>query len=105
MSEIEDKTASLLAALWQRNRPLVEERIAVLERADGAAVAGPLSEELRREAQSNAHKLAGALGMYGYDKGTLIARQIEMLLESATPDAGRLHGLIGELRVAIFPQG
>jgi HPt (histidine-containing phosphotransfer) domain-containing protein len=105
MSEIEDKTASLLEALWQRNRPLVEERVAVLDQADAAAGAGPLNEDLRKEAQSNAHKLAGALGMYGYDEGTLIARQIEVLLESATPDAGRLNGLIGELRAAIFPQG
>ena len=103
MSDAEDKTASLLTALWLRNRPIIEERIAMLEKA--AAATGPLSEEARKEAQGSAHKLAGALGMYGYDEGTRIARQMEQLLETVTPDSARLGGLIAELRGTIFPDG
>lgn len=105
MSEAEDKTASLLAALWLRNRPIIEERMTTLAVASTAAAAGPLKEEMRKEAQSSAHKLAGALGMYGYDEGTRIARQLEQLLESATPETARLSGLIAELRGTIFPNG
>ena len=103
MSEAEDKTKALLAALWLKNRPIVEERLATLDEA--AAVAGTLSEDQRKTAQGTAHKLAGALGMYGYDEGTRIARLLEQLLESATPEPERFRGLIAELRAAVFPEG
>lgn len=103
MTDAEDKTASLLAALWVRNRPIVEQRIAVLDQAATAAANGPLTEELRAEANSSAHKLAGALGMYGYDEGTQIARSLELMLGATTPDAARLNELIAELRASIFP--
>jgi HPt (histidine-containing phosphotransfer) domain-containing protein len=103
MSDSEDKTKALLAALWLKNRPIVEERLAALDEA--AAVVGTLSEDQRKEAQGTAHKLAGALGMYGYDEGTRVARLLEQLLDSARPEPVRFRGLIAELRAAIFPEG
>jgi len=105
MSEIEDKTAALLAQLWVKNRPIVEERLATLDRASAAAVSGQLNDELRKEAAQAAHKLAGALGMYGYDECTRIAREIDALLSSEMPGAARLGALIAELRAAVFPEG
>jgi len=106
MIDSDEKTASLLAEIWQRNRPLVEERLALLDRAAAAAAAGALNLEPRAEAGGAAHKLAGSLGMYGYDEGTRIARQIEvLLLGDATLDAARLGTLVAELRRAIFPEG
>jgi HPt (histidine-containing phosphotransfer) domain-containing protein len=104
MSEAEDKTAALLATLWVKNLPIVEERLGTLERAAAAAVSGGLSDELRGEAAQTAHKLAGALGMYGYDEGTRIARELEALLSSEGPDAARLGELVRELRKAVFPE-
>jgi HPt (histidine-containing phosphotransfer) domain-containing protein len=103
MSEAERKTESLLAALWVKIRPMVEERLATLDAAAVAAASGTLSEAQRTEASSAAHKLAGSLGMYGYDEGTVVARKIEALLGEAAPDAGRLRELNGELRRAVFP--
>jgi HPt (histidine-containing phosphotransfer) domain-containing protein len=103
LSDAADKTAALLAALWVRIRPLVEERLATLDQAAAAAAAGTLSDGLRAEAAGSAHKLAGSLGMYGYDEGTRIARELEVLLGGANPDAARLSGLIAELRGAVFP--
>jgi HPt (histidine-containing phosphotransfer) domain-containing protein len=105
MSDAADKTAALLAALWQRNQPLVSERLAILDRAADAAAVGTLDEGLRNEAVSAAHKLAGSLGMYGYDEGTRIAREMEVLLGGAAPDGARLQLLCGELRAAVFPEG
>lgn len=99
MTDAEDKTASLLAALWLRNRPVVEERMAKL---DHAAATFPLREESRTEAVISAHKLAGSLGMYGYEEGTRIAREIELLLDSEALDRARLRRLIAELRSVIF---
>jgi HPt (histidine-containing phosphotransfer) domain-containing protein len=105
MTGADDKTASLLAALWLRNRPLIEERLALLGRAAAAAAAGTLSEEQCDEASHTAHKLAGSLGMYGYDEGTRIAREMEVLLGTDAPDAAQLETLIAELRKAVFPEG
>jgi HPt (histidine-containing phosphotransfer) domain-containing protein len=105
MSQAEEKTASLLAALWVKIRPMVEERLALLDAAAVAAASGTLSEAHRTEAYSAAHKLAGSLGMYGFDEGTAVARKIEALLGEAAPDGAQLKELNAELRRAVFPQG
>jgi HPt (histidine-containing phosphotransfer) domain-containing protein len=102
---IQEKTASLLASLWLRNRPLLEERLATLDHAASCAAAGTLFEELREEAADTAHKLAGSLGMYGYDQGTRIARQLELLLDYPTPDPTQIRTLTNQLRHTLFPIG
>jgi HPt (histidine-containing phosphotransfer) domain-containing protein len=99
----QEKTAALLASLWLRNRPLVEERLATLDRAASHAAAGELEEDLREEAADTAHKLAGSLGMYGYDDGTRLARQLELLLDYPTPDPAQIRTLANQLRQTIFP--
>ena len=104
MSDAADKTADLLAALWLRNLPVVEERLGVLNRAAAAADAGALDAALREEALTCAHKLAGSLGMYGYDEGTRFARELEVLLNAGSSDGPRLLRLCGELRKAVFPE-
>ena len=102
MSDATDKTTALLAKLWIKIQPIVEDRLTVLDRAAAAAGQGPLSDELRKEAQSNAHKLAGALGMYGFDEGTRISRELEHLLERGAPEPDRLTGLVAELRATLM---
>jgi HPt (histidine-containing phosphotransfer) domain-containing protein len=101
MTEAADKTAALLAGLWVRVRPIVEERLVALDRAAAAANDGSLPDAQRAEAASAAHKLAGSLGMYGYDEGTRVARAIEVLLDRGAPDAVRLSALVAELRGTI----
>ena len=103
MSDLKDTTDLLLAKMWLRVRPLVEERLVTLDQAAAAASSEALDPELQKEAASSAHKLAGSLGMYGYDEGTRVAREIEVLLGGETPDAARLKGLIADLRVALLP--
>jgi HPt (histidine-containing phosphotransfer) domain-containing protein len=83
-----------ISALWQRNRPLFQERLALLDRA----AAGPLTPALRGEAIAIAHKLAGSLGMFGFHDGTRIARELEAHLESPAPDTATLTTLTAELR-------
>jgi HPt (histidine-containing phosphotransfer) domain-containing protein len=105
MTDSDEKTALLLASVWQRNRGLVEERLALLDRAAAMAEAGTLVDDLRQEACGTAHKLAGSLGMYGYDEGTRIARELEVLLDQAAPDPVLLGDLATALRKAILPTG
>ena len=75
----------LLATVWQRNLPLLRARLAHLESAAQLAETGLLPSATRQEAASIAHKLAGSLGMFGYLRGTEIARELEVLLD--VPDA------------------
>ena len=51
MTDAEEKTAALLATLWVKIRPLVEERLATLDEAAAAAKAGSLADDLRKEAR------------------------------------------------------
>jgi len=103
MPQAAEKTEALLAALWVRNRPVVEERLTSIDQAIVAAANGTLTTELREEAADNAHKLAGSLGMYGYHRGTMLAREVEILLDYRTPDHPRLTTLVAELRQTLFP--
>lgn len=94
------KTASMLGDLWTRKRPVVEERLTILE----CAATGPLTEPLRVQARDVAHKLAGSLGMFGFPQGTEIARELELILESPSPDPASIGRLTTQLRQILFPQ-
>jgi HPt (histidine-containing phosphotransfer) domain-containing protein len=95
-----EKTKTLLADLWRRNRPTIEERLAILDRA---ATANPLSEELHAAALDVAHKLSGSLGMFGFEQGTILARELEEMLRTPGPDAARLAELVRQLREMLLP--
>jgi HPt (histidine-containing phosphotransfer) domain-containing protein len=110
----EAKIDALLTVLWERNLPTLRERLDTLDRAAAAAASGHLTEASRAEALGIAHKLSGSLGMFGYHRGTEIARQIEALLappapntpspDTLAPDApARLGALVTELHDTLFP--
>lgn len=63
----------------------VGSRIAVLEQATNALTVGTFDVELRQKAKQEAHKLAGAMGSFGFAKGSLLANEIEHMLEGSTP--------------------
>lgn len=104
MSEAAAKAEALLAKLWVRIQPIVDERLGILDRASLAVAQGTLTDDLRKEAQSSAHKLAGSLGMYGFDEGTRVARELEAMLDAGVPERSRLSALVAELRAAVVPK-
>jgi HPt (histidine-containing phosphotransfer) domain-containing protein len=61
----------MLRAVWERSLPVIGERLAE-----------------RELASSNAHKLAGSLGMFGFMGGSEVARLIETMLEAEGPVDG-----------------
>lgn len=98
-TDVAAQTEALLAELWERNLHIVKERLLTLDRAAAMASAGSLTEDAREEALNISHKLAGSLGMFGYHRGTEIARELELLfrtLPPASPD--RITPLTMELR-------
>ena len=92
----------LLTRVWRQSLPLFRERVAYLESAALRAHAGILTGGDRTEAFNIAHKLAGALGMFGYPHGTEISQQLELLLSGDNPlDPPTLTRLTAELRASV----
>jgi HPt (histidine-containing phosphotransfer) domain-containing protein len=88
--------------LWVKFLPQIQERVATLESSQVALAAGTLSNDKRAEANAVAHKLAGVLGTFGLTKGTILAREAEIIYsgepETDPAAAGRLAEISSELR-------
>ena len=91
--------------LWVRFLPEMMDRIGVLETAAAAFTAGTLTFSQQEQANSAAHKLAGVLGTFNLTKGTVLARQLEVLYSQENgPDTEHgleLTSLAAELRTMV----
>jgi HPt (histidine-containing phosphotransfer) domain-containing protein len=97
-----DQIDEILAQLWRKNLPTIRERLDLMDKFSTAAASGSLDEPTRLEALSIAHKLAGSLGMYGYQQGTEVASKMERILKSPTPETlVTLHTLANDLRKSL----
>lgn len=98
------KTDALIAELWQRHLPTLKERLDILDQIAASAASGTLSEADREQGASISHKFAGSLGMYGYQRGTEIAMQIEQIYRTLpVSQLQLLSPLTHQLRQSIFP--
>jgi HPt (histidine-containing phosphotransfer) domain-containing protein len=77
--------AAAMNRLWRQYLPQIQERAATLEAAAAALGKCNLSPVLREEANSAAHKLAGVLGTFGLDQGTVLAREAEEFYSGRQP--------------------
>jgi len=107
-NEASDAKTSMTGALdrlWVQFRSQMDERIEILEAANQALAADSLSIEQRSEANSAAHKLAGVLGTFGLTRGTVLAREAEVIYSGdAEPDPTslpRLTEITEQLRTII----
>jgi DNA-binding response OmpR family regulator len=89
-SEIEsdpaDSTADTLkqmAGLWEKFKDTFTAQIQQIEAVAQALANQCLTSELRHQAEREAHKLAGSLGMFGFDQGSVLAQEVEQLLKKA----------------------
>lgn len=94
-----------LDRLWVQFLPQLEERVAVLETASVALAQGTLAIKQRGEANAAAHKLAGILGTFGSTRGTILAREAEIIYSGEPepdPDAAaRLAEIAAQLRAIV----
>ncbi|MDX2212641.1 MAG: response regulator [Oculatellaceae cyanobacterium bins.114] len=92
------RTAAI--AVWEKFKPPMLERVAVLEEAVTALKVGYLPDEVQQAALRAAHKLAGSLGMFGFPNGTEISRDIERWLQRATQTSHfmQLQALVTQLQ-------
>src|SRR3954467_7640334 len=96
-----DTLGSAIGELWPLWRPQELERGAILERA--LQKVGRLTEPERREAQDEAHRLAGTLAVLGNSEATNQAREVErrFLVGPQRGDAEGLNALVRDLRAAL----
>ena len=94
-----------LDRMWDKFLPELEQRVAFLERANAALAAGTLNVDLRAAANAAAHKLAGVLGSFNLTRGTVLARELEILYSRENgPDpamGAQLASLAAELRAVL----
>ncbi|MEX0271780.1 response regulator [Leptolyngbyaceae cyanobacterium UHCC 1019] len=76
-----ESVSSMMLELWARFKDSFDEQIDVLDQGIAALEKGCLTSDLQQLAKQTAHKLVGSLGVYGFPQGSIIARQIEDLLQ------------------------
>lgn len=89
--QMQDRVRQLLSQLWEQHKPTLHERAELLIRASEALQCGTLSDKLREEARSAAHKLAGALGTFGHNEAGARARELEEMLTHAQHSASEIR--------------
>jgi HPt (histidine-containing phosphotransfer) domain-containing protein len=94
-----------LDRLWVEFLPEMEGRVATLAAASAALAGDKLSLTERGRANDAAHKLAGVLGTFGLTRGTILAREAEILY-SGSPEtdpeaAERLRQIAEQLKALI----
>ena len=94
-----------LDRMWIQFLPQIKERLDLLDSAAAAFAANQLTIEQHEAANAAAHKLAGVLGTFGLTKGTVLARELEMMYSrDGGPDpalGAQLTSIAAELRAII----
>lgn len=96
-----------VARLWERFKEPIVKRMDTVEQAIAALFTGTLNSELKARAISEAHKLAGSLGTFGFALGSEVARKIEHLLQAeflTQEQAPHLAELIQQMRACVQPR-
>jgi HPt (histidine-containing phosphotransfer) domain-containing protein len=103
MAEIPMQAA--LATIWKKNLPQTRERLALLQRAaEQLSTTRTIEDDLRADATSTAHKMAGSLGMFGLHSATDAARAIEHSLDQdGLPQPERLQEQVSTLAAILGP--
>ena len=93
--------AAAMQRMWAQFRPQIDERVEVLETASAALAAGTLSEEHCQAAAKAAHTLAGTLGTFGLNEGTLLARRAELVFSDGLPIDAAESAKVAEIAAAL----
>ncbi len=100
--QTQQQTLGAVAGVWNRFKQRVSEQVEVLEQAATALLKKALGQELRRQAEREAHTLAGSLGTFGFSEGSRLARKIERMFQAGKSlgqkEAMSLQELVEALR-------
>lgn len=94
--------ARAVTRAWTKHQGTMRKRLSVLDAVAVAIENGHLNGELQQAGRSQAHKLAGALGCFGFGEGSRLARELEHLLALEGPMGDRstyFSSLVRDLRL------
>ncbi len=104
-SRTQQHMQAAVAAIWERYKDAIIDRVTVVEQAAAALLEDNLDTELRRQAEREAHKLAGSVGTFGFAIGSRLAREAEQMLRVGATlgptQARRLMDIVTDLRRAL----
>jgi diguanylate cyclase (GGDEF)-like protein len=101
----EQRIMEKVVQIWQSNRLHSIGYVTLLEQSKNSLALGNFSNSQAQEAAKAAHKLAGSLGMFGFQDGSRLAREVEKLLQM--PDSldrqqiDQMGDLVSEIRHVI----
>jgi HPt (histidine-containing phosphotransfer) domain-containing protein len=108
LDDVHARTQAAIRAVWHANRPVYLARLAALEVAAEALKGGALDPAARMAAIDEAHKIAGAVGTFGFPAASAIAKQIEAMLRAesllSAADGERMAGLAAAMREHLDPR-
>ena len=104
-SDYRQRVEAATSRVWEKFQGKMLGQIATLGEAAAALTSGNLTTELQEQAKQEAHKLAGSLGIFGFMKGSRLAKELEELfqvdyLQLDTEQVRR----ISELATAIYQE-
>jgi DNA-binding winged helix-turn-helix (wHTH) protein/HPt (histidine-containing phosphotransfer) domain-containing protein len=85
------RLANALEGATQRFQAALSQRLTMLDQTAEAAAMGTLTPEDRQQAFTEAHRLAGGLGMFGYGPAAQAAEEIEAILQATTAEEDLAH--------------
>lgn len=97
--EVSLAVSDAMLELWERFRPTMLERVDAIEECAVAVLEANLDEELRRRAEREAHKLAGAVGTFGFANGSKLALEAERMLGGTVPPGAAVR--LSEIAIAL----
>lgn len=77
--------------LAQQFRASLEQRLSLLVKALRSLQLAELDTQQREAARQEAHRLTGALGLFGYGQGVEVARSVEAVLQTALPPLAQVE--------------
>lgn len=99
------KNLTSIHKVLERYQNTFAARVVILEQVELALRTGTLHPFQRRSAAEEAHRLTGALGSFGYETGSQLARSIEQLLINDKPltpaEISQFSHLVMELKQAL----
>jgi HPt (histidine-containing phosphotransfer) domain-containing protein len=91
--------------LWLKFLPKIKERVALLESTLPAFAAQTITRHECEAASAAAHKLAGVLGTFSLTRGTVLARELEIVYSRQSEEdpelSKRVASIVAELRTIV----
>lgn len=106
LTQTSHRTASALKSqlhhIWRQNLPIMRDRLERLDAFAALSQHGEVTAQQHCDALNIAHKLAGSLGIFGYEAAGKLAHKLETALRSQGPvDPSTLATLSASLRSAL----